>query len=271
MIGKIYNDDHARVINRIKKENYEQFDTHASLIYLYSFKCKFLLASTGSSLMIFNSNFELVNEIQGSKIFNVDPNDELKISSITSNQKDKFYFLNMLDDAIGMTDTEFNFIKVSKSGVTTCPLDICYSNNFVYVCDYGSSKIHQYNDELEHLKLVYLDFKPASISILDNALCVVPWGKMYLNFYDLNDFKLRKNYETKDGCGEVFVLNSNFYEFNYNENSISCYDKSGDFIKKANLKNKNFEKSISRNQILTTAFGDEILIHIRFSNTFILI
>ena len=87
------------------------------------------------------------------------------------------YLLDFNNDRIIVTDFELNFIKYFGSqgdldDQFICPLGILFKNGCVYVSDTANQRIQVFNQDLEHIKSLQLEFKPREVQTSNSVLAV---------------------------------------------------------------------------------------------------
>lgn len=209
-----------------------------------------------SCIKLFDKNFKLIktfDEIFDSSI----GKRNIRPISITSDGKNCIYIKDERIMLI-MTDLELNYIKSTKERTFTTLGDVCYFNDHVYVTD--TYKIRKYSADLENFEIKNLDYNPFKIAIIDGIACVAceACDEYTLNFYDLDNFNLKKQYVIGD-CRPI-VLNSKLYVYEFEQYMVRCYDNNGLVIKE-------FTSDLLDNEILfcgldgaTVFFHDSILI-----------
>ena len=119
---------------------------------------------------------------------------------VINKNKREVYLLNRNNDRIIVTDFELNFIKYFGSrGDRNNQFDdlfgICFKNGYLYVSDNGNMRIQIFNQDLEFIKSVKLEYEPREVQISNSMLAVV--SDDGISFYDLNnlDFHSKFDYE----------------------------------------------------------------------------
>lgn len=191
-------------------------------------------------VMIMNKEFkviEVIEELNG-KTFNP--------MSVCTNGKDRIYMGDYYNRQIIMTDFNFNFIKYSNilsTDLSSYPRGLCFNDNFIYVCDQSTNRIHRFDSELETHHSFAIDIKPKQIKISGNIACVSSLST-YVCFYDTKTFNLIEKYIGHGG--NIFELNGNFYEYSNKQKILFIYDENGIIIEEIkNLEISNFIKDDS--------------------------
>ncbi len=159
---------------------------------------------------------------------------EFHPSTILANYDEKqFYICDMYAHRILMTDFDFNFIKsVGSKGLENCqfndPYDICFSSSKFYISEYDDRRIQVYSKDFDFVTSFKVEYNPCKIKSTNSIICVVADNPDGIYFYDSNDFNLIRNYN--HSSGRISQINSMFYEFNHETQTVSCYDEN------ANLK-----------------------------------
>jgi hypothetical protein len=158
---------------------------------------------------------------------------EFHPSTILANFDEKiFYICDMYTHRILMTDFDFNFIKSVSAGSENYKFndssDICFSSSKFYVSDYDDRRIQVYSKYFDFLKSFKVEYNPCKIKCTNAIICVVADNPDGIYFYNSNDFNLIRNYN--HSSGRISQINSMFYEFNHETQTVSCYDEN------ANLK-----------------------------------
>ena len=183
---------------------------------------KILLACEADEcLQIYDKDFNLIkriDKIDGLLIDSFSP------KSIASNSNEKIIYICDGDrNRILMTDFDFNLIKfVGSYGIEdnqfSCPTDICYKNESLYICDKWNGRVQIYSKDLKFVESIKLDYDSWKIKASNDFNSIV-------YFYDLNDFSLIRSY--KHGYGRISQINSCFYEFNDETKIVYCFDENG--------------------------------------------
>ena len=147
-----------------------------------------------------------------------------------------------------MTDLDFNFIKsVGSKGSGNCqfdgPYDFCFSNSKFYICDFFNQRIQVYSKDFNFVTSFKVEYYPRKIKSTNSTICIVGCYPEGINFYNSNDFHLIRSYNRNhnqnyhhvaaDGISQI---NSMFYEFNSQFQTVSCYDEKGNLKEEINLK-----------------------------------
>ena len=121
----------------------------------------------------------------------------LKISEIAINEeKRELYILEQLEHRITITDFELNFIKYFGSkgngdNQFNYPSSICFKYQFLYVCDSYNKRIQKFNQNLEFIKLLKLEYTPYRLTVLNSELDVKSTdGATY--FYDISSLNFNR-------------------------------------------------------------------------------
>jgi hypothetical protein len=151
--------------------------------------------------------------------------------------------VNYLNHRILMTDLDFNFIKsVGSKGSQNCqfntPIDICFSSSKFYISDHHNNRIQVYSKDFDFVTSFKVEYHPWKIKSTNSSICVVASNPNGIFFYDSNDFRLIRNYNHL--AGRISQINSMFYEFNHQTQTLSCYDEN------ANLKEKIYVKGLDK-------------------------
>lgn len=245
-VGIIYHLD-DNLIKRILSGKYTECSIPYETTYLLALKNGYLMTISkdldSKSICLYDENLVLKKQV--SKI----NNEKIEPTSLASNDKDRFYIVDTFNDRILMTDYEFNFIKCigfygSLLGEFMSPLDVIFKDDYLYVTDYGNNRVQKLNSDLEMLGILEfpVGYCPFVIENIDDTLCIIPWTRLMIYFYDLNNFSLKNVHTYADCSAQVFNTNSNFYRYNQDgSNSLTCYDINGNQLKKVQLKDEYIE------------------------------
>ncbi len=185
-------------------------------------------------LKIYDKDFNFikrVDEING---------EEFNPLGILANFNEKiFYICDSLNDRILITDFDFNFIKsVGSKGSQNCqfngPYDICFSSSKFYICDCHNKRIQVYSKDFDFVTSFKVDYNPWKIKSTNSTLCVEAASPNGIYFYNSNDFHLIRNYNDLEG--RISQINSIFYAFNHQTQTMSCYDENANLKEEITLK-----------------------------------
>jgi hypothetical protein len=154
-------------------------------------------------------------------------------------EKKEFYICDYLNDRILKTDLDFNFIKSvgsegSRNCQFNCPHDICFSNSKFYICDFLNKRIQVCSEDFDFVTSFKVEYSPWKIKSTNSTICVVANSPSGIYFYNSNDFHLIRNYNHLKG--RISQINSMFYEFNHQNQTVSCYDENAKLKEKITLK-----------------------------------
>jgi hypothetical protein len=193
--------------------------------------CEKLLLCNSSKLSVYDSNFKLLEIID--KI----NNRQFQFTNVTTDGANAIYLADKRTHEIVMLDLQFK--KVASFGTygkgngnLKLPQGLVYHNNRVYVCDSGNHRIVQLKADLKFEKAINLEFSPYQIKIINRTACIRN-GHGNIFFYDLNNFKLKCNYETD---GKISTIGCFFYQWNIINGFIYCYNTDGKLVDRINGK-----------------------------------
>jgi hypothetical protein len=203
-------------------------------------------------IVVYDQNFNLLKNIKSLN------HQDLYPSGIALNKEDEqLYIVENTKHRIILTDLDFNFIKYfgsqgSGNHEFDFPVDICFKNHSIYVCDYDNHRVQIFNKDFEFISTLKTNYGPWKIKVSNLLICVKHiMGEIH--FYNLNDLSLHRKY-SGDTCG-ISEYNSCFYAFDLKENKkINFYDKNGDL--KGELIIENFADYITNKYLRDGTFID---------------
>ncbi len=138
-----------------------------------------------------------------------------------------------------ITDLDFNFIKsVGSQGSENCQLNgpyaICFTSSKFYICDYVNKRIQVYSKDFDFVTSYKVEYLPWKIKSTSSTICVEAVRPDGIYFYNSNDFLLIRNYNHL--FGRISEINSMFYEFNHQTQTMSCYDENANIKEEISLK-----------------------------------
>jgi hypothetical protein len=165
------------------------------------------------------------------------------IGILANFEKKQFYICDYFNDRILITDLDFNFIKsVGSKGSQNCqfngPYDICFSSSKFFICDLNNKRVQVYSKDFDFVTSFKVEYKPWNIKSTNITICVEAYSPDGIYFYNSNDFHLIRNYNRY--VGRISRINSMFYEFNHETQTVSCYDEN------ANLKEQIILKDLDK-------------------------
>lgn len=178
-----------------------------------------------ANITIHDKNLDIiqtVNRIDGMKIIPF---------GMTTDGKDKIYITEYETYSIIMTDLDFKklnsySVKNTEETGQYAEFDgICYSDEFIYVCDYTNKRVIKLTSNLQFLESFKVDYKPWLVKALGNTLCVKSGDSSKLCFYDKKNFELKYKYD--NGNGRVSVIESGFTETNITKRKMHIFDENG--------------------------------------------
>jgi hypothetical protein len=200
-------------------------------------------------LTIYDQNLNFIKQIDRIN------GEEFQPSSILANFNEKqFYICDNLNDRILITDFEFNFNKsVGSKGSESCqfngPFDICFSSPKFYICDFHNKRIQVYSKDFNFVTSFEVEYHPWKIKSTNSTICVEASDPDGIYFYNSNDFNLIRNYNHLEG--RISQINSMFYEFNHQTQTMSCYDENGNLKELITLRGlDNFLKDVHDGQFI---------------------
>lgn len=219
-----------------------------------------LVTTNGNSISFYNKNFQLIK-----KIDKFDQQTSLSTYFVTSNKANRLYFSNTRSHQLIMLDCNCDqLIKIvgsygSNPNQFNEPVGLCYHQNSLYVCDHLNKRIQKLNEELEHLTIFKLDFKPWDIraindvAVISNRLdrnkdnIVTVQNQQYydpynqnikhkpecesLLIYQLKTFQLIMKYDG-NARSTIGDISGYFYEYNNNSYSFIFYNEKFEPINK---------------------------------------
>ncbi len=240
--------------------------------YIINYPNNKILSSSyqDSCLSLYDENFVLIKRID--KI-----NEEaLSPLGITLNKTDgKLFISDKYLNKIFRTDFEFNYINSVGSYGTdimkfNVPIDICFKNGYLYVCDFKNKRLQLFDSELEFIKILKLEYMPWKIEASNSILCLASgYTSLGIYFYHIENLSLLRKFD--HGMCRISEINSRFYEFESKSKNIFCYDETGNLEKKISFVSDTFDYNclenivdgslISLNKtLLMTSFDEKKLI-----------
>jgi hypothetical protein len=174
-------------------------------------------------LSIYHKNLNLIRKVDRINGEKFEP-----IAILSNFEKKQFYICDNLNHRILITDFDFNFIKsVGSKGSEKCqfdgPYDICFdiSTSQFFISDFGNKRIQVYSKDFDFITSFEVEYQPWLIKSTNSTICVEADNPDGIYFYDSNDFQLIRNYNPSSG--RISQINSMFYEFNHETQTVSCY------------------------------------------------
>lgn len=141
----------------------------------------------------------------------------------------KIYVTDSFCHMLIMTDMDFNKLKALGGGGQGAginqfnnPNGLCFYKEHLYVCDTDNKRLIKYSPGLELVSCTSFDFKPHQIKISNrNIACIRSNDPVSIYFYDIHPFKLLVKYDGHNG--RISEINSFFYECDYMNSKIYCY------------------------------------------------
>lgn len=220
---KVTISDIAKIKDQIKSRRYRIIDLNVKPTDACVLPNGNLLVVSynNNSILIMNKNMEIIRVID--KI----NNQPVSAYYATTNGKDRIYLSDFNNHRIIMTDLNLNFIKYSSGciGSLNYPAGITYANDFIYLCDYYTKRIHRLTANLDQHTYFTLDIRPFQIKISNNFACVKGWNPESIRFYDINTFSLVNKYEGHGG--DILELQSHFVEHSCQNKLFYIYNQKG--------------------------------------------
>jgi hypothetical protein len=208
-----------------------------------------------SSITLYDRNFQVIRVLDaiGSLTF--------KSLSITTNDVDRIYISDFMNNRIIMCSYEFEPISVVGEYGTNYrqfngPSGICYYDNCVYVCDYYNERIQILTSTLKSVRSFLLYLTPFYIKISNSIAAIKPDNDDFLYFYDLPHFSIRYKYDQH--VGSICIFNELFYQFDYINMKFLCYDENG-FLND-DIKINEFDELNFDDWTCLTQFEDKLII-----------
>ena len=110
------------------------------------------------------------------------------------------------------------------------PHGICYSNDFIYVCDYNNKRIQVLTEDLKYLKSFQLNYRPWYIQVINNIACIRHFDEEQISFYELPSFIIKYSYSGHNGW--ICTIRSYFIEFYQDFKMCFFYNKDGLLMQK---------------------------------------
>lgn len=208
---------------KIKINKYKLINLTSSASDVYSLPTNdnlLIIFNSLSLITIYNKQFKLIKYLNNSLY---------SPYKVTSNNKDKLFISDLLNDRILMFDFELNFIKQTNlvnSKLFTSPHGLAYFNDFIYVCDPFNKRIHRFNSNLEqHVSWILDDFTPYQIQITSNGyLAIEGHNPRSIRFYNLN-LKLIQKYDYV--FGDLVTIGTNVLVHSYLNRKFFIYEFNG--------------------------------------------
>lgn len=208
--------------NRIRSKRYRIIDLNveATDVCLLPNGYLLVISKDNKNITILNKDYKqirLIDKINNQPIYP---------SSACTNNIDRIYISDSLNDRLIMCDLDFNFIKYSNivnSTTLRYPFGLCFKNDFIYVCGY--KRIHKFNSNLEQHTFFQVDIHPWQIQIINNIACI---SSNSISFYDLQTFNLLIKYDGHGG--NIFSFGSYFYEYSGKNKTFYIYDQYGKLL-----------------------------------------
>ena len=184
----------------------------------------------------------LNNELKQIEIIDKLDNKTFQPLGLTTNGDDRIYICDYENNSIIMTDLEFKYInsvggrkprgnpqqQQQQQIKLNLPYDVCYSNQFIYVCDFQNKRIQKLTaNDLTFDSMYPLTYSPWQIKINQNLACIRAYDDLSINFYNLSNFQITRKYTGHNGI--ICQNNSLFFEYNHLGCTIECYDSTGGF------------------------------------------
>ena len=145
-----------------------------------------------------------------------------------------------------MTDLELNKLreigdKGSNSEEFNFPAGLClHRNQELYVCDDGNKRLQVFDQNLEFIKSIPLDFHPRKIKISDTTAFIRGYTsgfnvtfKTYV--FDLTSWILKSKYDHESLYSGICELNSLYYSIPF-KSTLTLFNYDGDIVKIIDIK-----------------------------------
>jgi hypothetical protein len=231
VIGKLYLDKKVKeidVFDLMKNGNKQIFDLNLHPIDIVGLPDNQIVCVSNKDhyIAVYDQNFNLLRNIKSLNDQHLDP-----IGIALNKEDEQLYIVENTKHRIILTDLDFNFIKYfgsqgSGNHEFDFPVDICFKNHSIYVCDYDNHRVQIFNKDFEFISTLKTNYKPWKIKVSNLLICIkCITGEIY--FYNLNDLSLDRKY-SHETC-RISEYNSCFYEFFFKKiKKINFYDKTGD-------------------------------------------
>ncbi len=188
-----------------------------------------LVSCNNDSFTLYNENHMLIKKI-------IKINGKIVSAwNLTTNNEDSVYYTDPTNDQVVMCDLGFNkhlkSVGSRGSGKSQFrePYGIFFHNKKkrLYVCDSGNKLVQVYSAGLDYLKAYLLDISPYQIKIIKDTACVRSFSTFEkpLYFYNLANFQVKYTYD--DHHCQISVIDNAFYQFDFKNEMLFCYDSDG--------------------------------------------
>ena len=109
------------------------------------------------------------------------------------------------------------------------PSGVCYKTGILYIFDTLNKRIQIYNNELEFIDSVKVDYQPWWIKISNSFIFVQAACIKSVFIYDLDTISFNKKIDNPSVNCRLSVISSNIYRFNSNSKSLFLYHEIGYF------------------------------------------
>jgi hypothetical protein len=213
---------HENIIKILEVNKSSTIDLGDKTWCIYELPNGHVLTSNYYSLSIYNEIFKLVKKIDIVETKTFYCND-LVINRLLNS----IYFGDHQNNRVIKLDLGLNFIKCLNDKAYL-PHGIEYYNENIYVCDSLHQAILKFNQNLDFVEMFKIDYQPFQIKITGKTAMVRPIQINTINsihFYEADTFKHKFKYDGHKGT--ISVVGSYFYEFNYLNKIMYCYNDNG--------------------------------------------
>ena len=180
----------------------------------------YVVDNYSDSVQIYDEGMKLIDtkrvaacvELKEDSNDDCDDSSDIMPFSITTNGVDKVYFSEINKKRVYQVDFDLNLIgfvgcifsEPNNQIVELCPWEIHFANGALYVCDKDNSKMHLFDEDLQHTESHELDLEPWCIRVIDKIACICHLEHFCVCFYDLPSFTLKYRYNGHNGYISVY-------------------------------------------------------------------
>ena len=190
-MGNIFYKNSLKITNIVRKAEFESFKLDSynhEWVDIKALCClpdQTLLVSTSNILVLFDSEFniiKIIEEIEGHNF---------SCYGLATNNKNRIYLTNILNNKLIVTDYDFNIIKSfgnSNDNQFNRPRGLYFNKN-LYICDTDNKRVDIFSENLNYIQSVNFSFKPHNIKTTNSTAFLIGeinGGKSWAFIYDIN-------------------------------------------------------------------------------------
>ena len=200
-------------------------------------------------ITIHDENYNLIKKVEkiNGKFFT-------DIKELAINQeKGEVYISECYSDRIIVTDFELNFIKYFFGWIgedhLNSPYGICFKNGYLYVADGENNRIQIFNQDLEYIESLKLEYEPFQVQVTNSLLAVTSKDGIFL--YELINLELYLKHENEALNGlHLSEIDSVIFGFGYKNKEIVSIDLERNLLEQIKMNEKDLKTEFDGKLVL---------------------